>query len=256
MRRVVSLYLPTWPTDRIRRAGGAPPPDEPLVTVRTEGSRRLIGAVDHNAHALGLRVGQTVAHAQALVPKLHIVEAAPGEDEAALIELARWCIGYSPVVAPCPPDGIWIDIAGSAALFGGEEKLVADLLRRLAAQRHSARGRASPMRRAPPGRWRVLGARPSCRPASRPMRWQGFRWRGCVCRRPIVQGLNRLGIDRIGQLAAHAARDRWRAGSARRSACASIRFTLMCSSRSIRWCRKKHPPGVWSLPNPSDNSTI
>ena len=76
---------------------------------------------------------------QALVPKLHIVEAAPGEDEAALLELARWCIGYSPVVAPCPPDGIWIDIAGSSALFGGEEKLVADLLRRLAAQGIHAR---------------------------------------------------------------------------------------------------------------------
>ena len=34
MRRVVSLYLPTWPTDRIRRPGGTPPPDEPLVTVQ------------------------------------------------------------------------------------------------------------------------------------------------------------------------------------------------------------------------------
>ena len=79
MRRVVSLYLPTWPTDRIRRRGGAPPPDEPLVTVATEGSRRLVGAVDRGAHALGLRAGQTVAHGQALVPKLHIVEAMPGE---------------------------------------------------------------------------------------------------------------------------------------------------------------------------------
>ena len=85
MRRVVSLYLPTWPTDRIRRRNGAPPPDEPLVTVKTEGSRRLIGAVDRAAHALGLRPGQTIAHAQALVPNLHVVEATPEEDEAALV---------------------------------------------------------------------------------------------------------------------------------------------------------------------------
>ena len=73
------------------------------------------------------------------MPKLHIVDADAGEDEAPLIELARWCIGYSPVVAPSPPDGIWIDIAGSSALFGGEEKLVADLVRRLAAQGIHAR---------------------------------------------------------------------------------------------------------------------
>lgn len=33
MRRVVSLSLPTWPTDRLRRTAGtaAPPPGEPLV---------------------------------------------------------------------------------------------------------------------------------------------------------------------------------------------------------------------------------
>jgi protein ImuB len=48
MRRVISLYLPTWSTDLIRRRqANAPAPDETLVTVVTEGSRRLIGTVDH-----------------------------------------------------------------------------------------------------------------------------------------------------------------------------------------------------------------
>ena len=134
MRRVVSLYLPTWPTDRIRRRKGSPPPDEPLVTASIEGSRRLIGAVDRAAHALSLRPGQTIAHAQAMVPGLHIVDATPEEDEASLTALAHWCIGYSPIVAANPPDGIWIDIAGAAHLFGGEEKLVTDLVRRLRSQ--------------------------------------------------------------------------------------------------------------------------
>ena len=72
MRRVVSLYLPTWPTDRIRRRTGGPPPDEPLVTVIQDGSRRLIAAVDVNAHHLGLRPGLTAAHAKALVPNLQL----------------------------------------------------------------------------------------------------------------------------------------------------------------------------------------
>ena len=170
------------------------------MTVRTEGSRRLIGAVDHNAHALGLRVGQTAAHAQALVPKLHIVEAASGEDEAALIELARWCIGYSPVVAPCPPDGIWIDIAGSAALFGGEEKLVADLLRRLAAQGIHARASVAD---SPGAAWAIarFGNQAIVPPGHSTDAVAGLPVAGLRLPQAVVQGLNRLGIDRIGQLA-------------------------------------------------------
>ena len=126
MRRVVSLYLPTWPTDRIRRRTGEPPRDEPLVTVHTVGSRRAVRAAGAAAPAAGLHVGMVLAQAQALVPNLHVVEATPDEDEASLRELARWAIGYSPVVAPDPPDGLWIDIAGVAHLFGGEEELLAD----------------------------------------------------------------------------------------------------------------------------------
>jgi protein ImuB len=161
----------------------------------------LIGAADHHAHALGLRVGQTVAQGQALVPNLHVVDAMVDKDEAALVELARWCIGYSPVVAPCPPDGIWIDIAGSADLFGGEEALVADLLQRLAAQNIHARasvadapGAAWAMARyghhiiVPPGESMAAVAELSVAALRLPQ--------------PIVEGLNRLGIDRIGQLAA------------------------------------------------------
>lgn len=119
MRRVVSLYLPTWPTDRIRRRNGGPPPHEPLVTVHAIGSRRLVRAACATAQGLGLHAGMALA--QALVPNLHVAEAVPEEDEAALRELARWAINYSPVAAPDPPDGVWIDIAGAAwavARFG------------------------------------------------------------------------------------------------------------------------------------------
>jgi protein ImuB len=56
MRRVVSLWLPHWPTDRIRRRYGEPPRDEPLVTAATTGSRRTIAAACPTAEALGLFV--------------------------------------------------------------------------------------------------------------------------------------------------------------------------------------------------------
>src|SRR3546814_14338903 len=37
------------------------------------------------------------------------------------------------MVAPDPPDGLWLDVTGCAALFGSERALVKDLHRRIAA---------------------------------------------------------------------------------------------------------------------------
>ena len=68
MRRVVSLYLPTWPTDRIRRRTGEPPRHEPLVTVHTIGSRRLIRSACAAAQELGLHPGMTLAQARRSCP--------------------------------------------------------------------------------------------------------------------------------------------------------------------------------------------
>jgi protein ImuB len=53
MTRVVSLFLPTSSTDRLRRkAGDAEPPAEaPLVLIGREGSRRVVLAADAAAHA-------------------------------------------------------------------------------------------------------------------------------------------------------------------------------------------------------------
>ena len=74
MRRVVSLFLPTWPTDRLRRqkGHGAPALDEPLVIAGHDGRRRVVMAADHAAQALGVRSGLPLAEAQARVPGLHV----------------------------------------------------------------------------------------------------------------------------------------------------------------------------------------
>ena len=56
-----------------------------------------------------------------------------------LNSLALWCLRYAPLVAPDPPDGLWIDITGCAHLFGGEEALCADLLDRLKRRGFAAR---------------------------------------------------------------------------------------------------------------------
>jgi protein ImuB len=132
MPRVVSLYLPAWPTDRLRRSGSsAAPPDEPLATVAQDGARRVLAGVDAAARRLGLSPGMSAAHAGALVPGLHLVPAAPEADAAALERLGLWCQRYAPIVAIDPPDGLLIDVAGAAHLFGGEASLLTDLSARL-----------------------------------------------------------------------------------------------------------------------------
>ena len=67
MRRVVSLYLPTWPTDRYRKSHGAPPREAPLV-IATRRVKTESAPIDEAATAIGIRRGMTVAHAQALCP--------------------------------------------------------------------------------------------------------------------------------------------------------------------------------------------
>src|SRR5215203_5921832 len=56
MRRVVSLFLPMWPTDRYRKnTGDAPQRDKPLVMATKIGPRRVIVAADKAAQDLSLR---------------------------------------------------------------------------------------------------------------------------------------------------------------------------------------------------------
>lgn len=96
------------------------------------GTRRL-AAVDLEGLKAGLFVGQKAAAALAIAPDLVTAEAEPEADAAALQALADWCVRFSPAVAVDPPDGLFLDITGVAHLWGGEEALLADLRRRLAA---------------------------------------------------------------------------------------------------------------------------
>ncbi|MDQ6436627.1 DNA polymerase Y family protein [Mesorhizobium sp. LHD-90] len=134
MARVVSLFLPQWPTDRLRRRSDAAslPPDQPLVLVGRDGNRRIVLAADTNALKQGLRVGMPATKAQALVPGLVIHDARPQEDAQALGRLALWTLRrYSPIVAVDGLDGLVIDITGASHLHGGEQALLVDLVQRL-----------------------------------------------------------------------------------------------------------------------------
>jgi len=131
MRRILSVWLPNWPILRLRRSGAASA-DAPAATVMAERGQRRLACVCKLAAEAGLRVGQALAEARALVPELEVHEATPGEDAAALGRLAEWATRFTPLAAADAPEGLWLDISGCAHLHGGEAALCETIARRLA----------------------------------------------------------------------------------------------------------------------------
>jgi protein ImuB len=87
------------------------------------------------AEVLGLATGDLLADARAKAEFLQVRDADPAADDAALRRLALWATRYTPTASPWDEDngadGFFLDITGAAHLFGGEEKLLADLAARL-----------------------------------------------------------------------------------------------------------------------------
>jgi protein ImuB len=92
---------------------------------------RHLAAVSEAGEAQGLSPGQTLTAARAVCPALVPLEADPMADEAALARLAAWCERYTPMAAPDPPEGLWLDIAGCTAVLATEAELARDLASRL-----------------------------------------------------------------------------------------------------------------------------
>jgi len=101
------------------------------VLIETVAGVRRLHAVDEAAARLGLFVGQKAADAAALVPGLATDEADVAGDAAALEALCDWAVRFSPAVAVCAPNALFLDIAGVSHLWGDEATLMDDLLARL-----------------------------------------------------------------------------------------------------------------------------
>lgn len=123
----------------------APSLDTPLVLIGHEGRRRVVLAADQAARRAGLAVGMPATKAQALVAGLVILDADPEADGEALVKLAVWMQRhYSPLVTAYHPDGLVLDITGVAHLFGGEDAMLKEMVRKLAAVSCGARIAAAP----------------------------------------------------------------------------------------------------------------
>lgn len=145
----------------------------------------------------------TVTKARAFAPELDVVEADPQADFDGLRRLALWAgQRYSPMVAPDPPDGIWLDVTGCAALFGSERALVKDLHRRIAAFGLSLQIAVADTAGCAHAVARHV-------PAGRPVTVEPGAHRKAIALLPIaalrlppadVEGLRKLGFERIEQL--------------------------------------------------------
>ena len=143
MSRIVSTWLPRWPIARFLAAqtqnasGQKQPidPERPFVLVEEATGGPRISATNEAAEALRIHIGDGVSDARAKAHFLQVEAADPKSDAVALEHLALWATRYTPTVALFDEqngaDGFFLDISGAASLFGGEEKLIADLAHRL-----------------------------------------------------------------------------------------------------------------------------
>lgn len=102
----------------------------PTILIARTGQRDVVTAVCPVARELGLRPGMAAAHARALVTDLDVCDADPDADRAWLERLANHAVGHwTPTACVEGPDGLWLDLTGTAHLFGGEARFCRRLLR-------------------------------------------------------------------------------------------------------------------------------
>src|ERR1700726_2818142 len=157
-RRILSLWLPRLPIDRIKRRlcqGNAAPADtkafssevgtgsreenasiqnHPSIVVAKQNNALQIYALDDAAAALNLAVGLPLANARAICPQLQVFDADEAADALALNAIAAWCDRFTPLVALDSPHGLLLDITGCVHLFGGEAAMLRLLCGALTAQ--------------------------------------------------------------------------------------------------------------------------
>ncbi|KAA2211168.1 Y-family DNA polymerase, partial [Teichococcus oryzae] len=194
-RRYLALSLPSLPVDRLRRQN----PDwaaQPVAVWATIGNRRCLTATD----APGLHPGQALADAQAIRPDAVFAEADPAADAALLDRLALWALRFTPLAAVDGEDGLLLDTTGVEALFGGEQALLVTVLESFRTGGYRAQGAiagtpgcAAALARSAP---RPLVLPPGDEPAALlPLPLAALRLPP-----DIIQGLARLGLQRIGDL--------------------------------------------------------
>ncbi|WP_297110432.1 DNA polymerase Y family protein [uncultured Devosia sp.] len=145
-RRFLCLHLPYWPTQYLKRVD--PDLKAPLVLYeKIKGGLRLV-ALDPDADREGLRLGQALADARAMVPSLTVMEQDSARLASAFAAFADWHSNASPLVTvlqdKTPFGDLILDITGVAHLFGGEAAMLDMVLSRLQTLNYTVSGAIAP----------------------------------------------------------------------------------------------------------------
>ncbi len=101
----------------------------PLLTLHKVGARMEIAAACPAAQALGLTPGMAATQARILVTGLDMRDADPEGDHAFLTRLALFAARrWTPRACLSDTNGLFLDIGGTAHLFGGEERMCRRIL--------------------------------------------------------------------------------------------------------------------------------
>ncbi|MGD9738751.1 MAG: DNA polymerase Y family protein [Bauldia sp.] len=208
-RRILSLVLPYLSTDRIERLrkgrswrSERPAEGEaPLVIIDKIKSAMRLVALNAPAFRFGFQRGQALAEARAILPSLEALEVEPLADARLLAEIADWADRYTPLVAEDGRDGLMLDITGCAHLFGGEERLAADIVGRLKRQGILSRAAIADTPGAAFAAARY-GGPPVVPPGAQEAMLAAMPLHALRLEPDIVATLERVGLKRIGQVAA------------------------------------------------------
>jgi protein ImuB len=123
-RRFLCLWAPWLSTDRVRRERPDIPGDRPLVLVAKVRNAMRVLAVDKAAEAIGLAPGLTLKAARTRTPQLSTAPFEAEADARALKRLLTLCRRFTPALTDPGADELLLDVTGTAALFGGEDRLL------------------------------------------------------------------------------------------------------------------------------------
>lgn len=175
-----------------------------MVAAPDRGALRLV-SLDPLAQAAGLTVGLAVTDARAMHPDLIVHEAMPEADHALHIRLADAARRFTPLVALAGEGSIspalMLDITGAAHLFGGEAGLMGEAVARLGAPHRPVQAALA----GTPGAALALALhRPGAiLPTGREAEaLDALPLSALRLPQDAVAGLGRVGVKRIGDLAA------------------------------------------------------
>ncbi len=137
------LSVDRWRLSQELKLGeGADAEPTALITETAHGPR--IDAINDAARLAGAQVSMMLADARTLCPQIQTAPADPAGDLALLEKLAVWAQRWGPWSALDPPDGLLVDTTAAAHLFGGEQRLLADVTAAFAKRKIAVRAAIAP----------------------------------------------------------------------------------------------------------------